>query len=251
MKRSGIARRRHRGVSVRGTGLGSALGGVRGPVPGRRTGRWRWIARGLIGLSILGPSAISSCSEDVPPAVSDPPAPPITTTGSTGAMSTGPSTTTGEVLCYVPPSPGTGPGPVDPTASGTSVSLECTAACCCAADYAIGDPTPPPAEDFVCREFCIPVGAIGLWCSGDESCCEGSCKLDGLCGYAPMPTSDGGSSSSGTSGSGSSGSGSSGSGSSSSDSTSSGTSGSGSDSSGSSGTSGSGSSGSGSSSTGT
>ncbi|MCH9686900.1 MAG: hypothetical protein K0V04_36030 [Deltaproteobacteria bacterium] len=134
---------------------------------------WGWLA--LVPLMAVYPA----CGDDGGTQTSSSPPPPADT-GSVNADST------------------TGP---DPGTTTAGIGCPCAADQFCAADYAVGDPEPDPSV-FTCRDACVPLGAVALWCSDDTSCCEGSCRTDGLCGD-PIPATDSGTgSSSGSGGSG-------------------------------------------------
>lgn len=128
--------------------------------------------RAVIGRLALGAclGAIASCGDDGGTMVGETPPPPATTgAGTDASTSTGPGTSTGEPM-------------------SCSQTDECGDGRFCVADFVVGDQGP---GDFSCRAECVPVGAVGLWCSDDASCCEGSCS------EAPAGATTGGGTSSG------------------------------------------------------
>lgn len=121
----------------------------------------------MIGRLSLGVwlGAIPSCGDDGGSTIGRTPPPPATTGAASGSTSLPAGTTAGEVVC--------------------ESTADCDADQACAADYAVGDPA-PPEDAFTCRQSCVPVVAVALWCRDDASCCEGTCGDDGTCrGQAP------------------------------------------------------------------
>lgn len=152
---------------------------------------------------LAGAFAAGGCGDDASTSTFPPPGPPSATGATsagttTGAESDSTGSDTGVVApCGTPVGAGENPCPDDQV---------------CAAPFATGDTTPPSDDAYACQDACIPAGATAQWCFNDTSCCEGTCRKDGLCGVGPIGDSGdetGGSSSSGGDSSGSDSSGSS------------------------------------------